>query len=116
MGRYAVAIKWRPETLRSLAFGSISGSYAALGAALANPIIQLKIANDTDANILISYDGVNDHEFVSSNSFVLFDVGTNKSIGDGLFLSEGDIIYVKQEVGAPTTGNVYMSAYYASNN
>jgi len=116
MGKYALAIRWRPETLRSLAFGSISGSYAALGAALANPIIQLHISNDTDANMLISYDGVNDHEFIAANSFILLDIGSNKSVGEGLFLSKGDSVYVKQESGAPTSGNIYMSAYYASNN
>ena len=111
---YALAVRWRAEDLRKLAFGSISGSYAALGGALQNPIVQFKIANDTDANIILSYDGINDHEFVADISFVLFDIGSNKSIGNGLFLAKGDILYVKQESGAPSSGNVYMSAYYPS--
>ncbi len=117
MSLYSLAIRWRPETLRSLAFGSISGAYAAVGAVLANPIISYKISNDTDANLLISYDGVNDHEFVASNSFVLFDTGANKSNrGEGLYLSQGDRIFVKQEVGAASSGTVYFSAYFASPN
>jgi len=117
MSTYSLAIRWRPETLRSLAFGGISGTFAAVGAVLANPISSYKISNDTDANLIISYDGVNDHEFVASNSFVLFDAGANKSNrGQGLFLSQGDRLFVRQEVGAPTSGNVYFSVYFASTN
>ncbi len=117
MSLYSLAIRWRPETLRSLAFGGISASFAAVGAVLANPIISYKISNDTDANLILSYDGVNDHEFLASNSFVLFDTGANKSNrGEGLYLSQGDRLFVRQEVGAPTSGNVYFSAYFASPN
>ncbi len=112
-----IAIRWRPETLRTLAFGSITANYVAVGAVLANPISSYKISNDTDVNLLISYDGVNDHEFIASNSFILFDIGANKSTrAEGLFLSQGDRIFVKQEVGAASSGTVYFSAYFASTN
>ena len=117
MSLYSLAIRWRPETLRSLAFGGISANYAAVGAVLANPIISYKISNDTDVNLLISYDGVNDHEFVASNSFVLYDTGANKSNrGEGLYLAQGDRIYVKEESAVVSSGNVYFSTYFASGN
>lgn len=116
MGLYSLAIRWRPEELRSLAFGSVAASYTALGAPMENPVVNYKISNLTDANILVSYDGATDHDIVSANGFVLYDVSSNKGKGDVLALTKGAQVYVKRESGAATSGNVYLTVFYASNN
>lgn len=99
------------ETLRSLAFGSISGTYAAVGSALANPARIVHVYNGTDADMFFSIDGTNNHFIVPSGGFILFDFTTNKSIDPGLFISQGTIFYVKQ-VTAPTSGSVYVAVVY----
>lgn len=103
------------EDLKSVAFGSISGTYVGVGTPFAHPVRLMCIDNDTDANILVSFDGISDKTFVASNGFKLFDLGTNRSeSGSTLELPAGTRVYVKQESGAPTAGTVYVTAIYAS--
>jgi hypothetical protein len=112
MSQASLAIRMKAETLRSLAFGSISGTYAGIGTALANPARIIHITNTTDVLLTYSLDGVNDHFIVPTNSFLLLDITTNQAQTLGCFLSQGDRLYVK---GAPTLGSTYLSVFYGSN-
>lgn len=70
----------------------------------------IRFSNSTDANLLISYDGVNDNDFVAANSAVVYDLTANKSTKAGFAeIPQGTTIYVRQEVGAPTLGNLYIT-------
>lgn len=105
----------RADTLRTLAFGSISGTYAALGTALAKTWRTFKLTNNTNGDLIISFDGVNDNLFLPANSFTLYDLSTNApndTLGESLVLSLGTQLYVKQST-APTSGAVYAEAFYA---
>ncbi len=100
------------EALRSLAFGSISGSYAALGTKLLNPARIIKIVNTTDADVLISVDGTADHDIVPAGGFFLYDLTTNHAGNlQGFYFPQGTQFYVKQ-VSAPTSGSVYLTVVY----
>jgi hypothetical protein len=106
----ALRAKWEP--LRSLAFGSISGTYAGIGTSFANPVRIMWIQNTTDVMLTFSQDGLVDNFVVQSDSFVLLDVTTNQSIPAGAFyFPEGERIYVK---GSPTMGSVYLSIIYGT--
>lgn len=108
-----LAVRMYPEVLRTLAFGSISGTYAGIGAAFLNPIRIMHVTNTTDVLLTFSFDGVNDHFVVPAGSFLLLDVTTNKSQNGGsLCISQGDRIYVK---GAPTSGSVYLATFFGKN-
>jgi hypothetical protein len=109
------AIRFRAEPVRSIAAGSISGTYMGVGTPIDHPSFQFFIQNLTDATLMFSLDGINDHFPLPASGFLLDDINSNKSIGNGLFLAEGDRLYVK-EVGTPTTGSVYFSVFYASDN
>jgi hypothetical protein len=105
-----LGIKILPETLRTIAFGSISGTYMGVGTAFLNPIRLIHITNTTDVLLTFSFDGINDHQVVPASSFVLLDITANATInGQGFFIAQGTRIYVK---GSPTLGSVYLSAYY----
>lgn len=109
------SVKIRYENLRLLAFGGISGAYASVGAAFAHPVRVLKINNLTNANILISFDGVNDKDIVAANSAWIHDYGSNKTdTGGSLDQSQGERVYVKQQSAAPTLGAVYVTVIYAA--
>lgn len=108
-----LSIRLLAETLRTLAFGSISGTYAGIGAALSHPARIIKITNTTDVLITISLDGVNDHDVVPTSSSYIIDIASNNVLPAGsLTISQGQRFYAK---GAPTSGAVYLSVYYGSN-
>lgn len=96
------------DKLRSLGFGSISGSYAAVGTSLTFPARLVCITNGTDGDMLFSIDGVNDYLFVAASSFKLFDLQTNRlNEQQQWVLPIGTQFYVK-ESSVPTKNSVYI--------
>lgn len=96
------------DTLRTLAFGSISGSYAAVGVVLVNPANAFRLINNTNGDMLFSVDGTNDNFFVPASSFVLYDIAANKSYpSNNLQVAAQTQFYVKQST-APTSGAIYI--------
>ena len=110
-------VRIRYEPLRSLAFGGISGSYAGVGTAFVNPVRILEIANNTDADLFISFDGIVDRDFIAAKTGKVLDYGTNRAnTGGQLDQAMGDRVYVRQVSGAATGGAVYVTVIYASAN
>jgi hypothetical protein len=109
------SMRLRYENLRSLAFGSISGSYTGVGLPFTNAVRMIKVANTTDANILISFNGIDDMDILPAQTAQIYDIGSNKSDQAGnLEQSAGERVYIKQESSAPTSGTVYVAVMYAS--
>jgi hypothetical protein len=109
----SLAIRMLPEPVRSLAFGSISGTYAGIGTSFSNAIRIIFVQNLTDSTLMFSLNGIDDHFPLPANGFLLLDVTANKTLPQGAFIAEGTRIYVK-EVGAPSMGNVYVSTFYGT--
>jgi len=111
------AVTAATEALRSLAFGSISGTYAAVGSVFANPCRILIIQNFTDTQMIFSDDAT-----VSAGKWTLpsggqlvIDYEANKTeTGGALAYPQGTQIYVKQ-AAAPSSGSVYVSVTYGKN-
>lgn len=100
------------DTLRTIAFGSISGTYAAVGTAFGFPVRLICITNSTDGDMLFSVDGINNCLFIAAGSFKLFDIGTNKVSSAPMWsIAAGTQFYVKQS-SAPTKGAVYIECLY----
>ncbi len=109
-----LAIRFAAEPVRSLAFGSIGASYAAVGTAVDNEIRQFLIQNLTDVTLMFSFDGINDHFPIPSDGFFLDDIASNKSLlAQSWILAKGTTLYVKR-IGAPSTGSVYFSVFYGA--
>lgn len=103
----------RIDTIRTLGFAGISGSYAAVGSAFTvNPRI-ICITNNTAGHLYFTDDNTVDKLFVAAGSFKLFDLTSNIIPGkdDTFVLAEGTQIYVKQ-ITAPTSGAVYIELIY----
>lgn len=105
------------DTLRTLAFGGISGTYAAVGSALSvNPRI-ICITNNTDGDMIFSDDNtsVPGKLFLAKGSFKLFDLTANlvTQKDDSFVIAIGTVIYVKQ-VSAPSMGGVYLEYIYGN--
>ncbi len=105
----------RADTLRTLAFGGISGAYATVGTPLAHSWRIFRITNNTNGDLFISLDGTNNNFFVPASSFVLYDLSTNApplKVTDNLMLPIGTQFYVKQS-SAPSQGAVWIEGIYA---
>ncbi len=99
------------EDLRSLAFGSISGTYAAVGTATTHRVRSFCITNATQGGMIFSLDSTNanGHMFVPANTAKLYDVQSNMNTNadDSYVFPIGTQFYVKQ-VTAPISGAVYI--------
>lgn len=100
------------DPLRSLAAASISASYANVGTAFAFPMRLIKIVNNTDGDLTVSYNGgASDQDFVTKNSFVLYDICSNHDLDGYWFMGVGTQVSVK---GTPSSGSVYVIAMYGA--
>lgn len=101
------------DALRSIGFGSIGASYLPIGTAFSHAMRIIKVINTTDAGMIISYDGTTDNDYVPAGGFFLYDVTTNQvSNTSGWFFRNGTQVYVKYAT-APSSGSVFLSAFYA---
>jgi hypothetical protein len=110
-----MAKKAQFDTLRSLAFGSISGTYAAVGAALTVEPRIMYITNGTAGAMIFSIDNTNaDGNFaVLPGQTLAVNLTANMIPGkdDGFYIAKGTVMYVKQ-IAAPTSGAVYIAYVY----
>ena len=96
------------DTIRTLAFGSISGTYAAVGVPLIFPTRLICFTNNTDGDMFFSDDGVHNQLFVAAGSFKLFDLNTNRLNQQQLWVfAIGTQFYVAEST-APSKGAVYI--------
>lgn len=104
------------DTLRSLGFASISGTYAAVGTALTVEARIVCFTNKTAGDMIFSTDSTNSagQIFVPAGAFKLYDLTANLIPGkdDSFVLAKGTQFYVKQST-APTSGAVYIELVYA---
>lgn len=102
------SVKMVPEALRSLAFGSISGTYATVGT-ITNPSQMYIVQNLTNATITFSMDGANDNFVLPTMAFQILDIGTNHGIPGTCSVAAGTILRAK---GSPSSGSVYLTTFY----
>lgn len=102
------------DTLRVLAFGSVSGTYAKVGTDFAYPARIICFTNTTDADMIFSMDGTTDQLIVAAGGFKLFDITTNhRPVNqDDFVFAVGTQWWVKQ-AAATTKGAVYIEVIYA---
>ncbi len=105
------------DTLRSLAFGGISGTYTAVGTATTVEPRIICITNDTDAGMIFTDDTtVSAGKFyLPKGTFKLFDLTANlvPNHDDSFVIAKGVTIYVKQ-ASAPGSGAVYVEYIYGT--
>lgn len=104
------------DTLRSLGFASISGTYAAVGSALTVEARIICFTNKTQGDMIFSTDNTNadGQILVPAGSFKLYDLTANLIPGkdDSFVVAKGTQFYVKQST-APVSGAVYIENVYA---
>lgn len=103
------------EPMRTLAFGGISGTYAAVGDPLDNPCRVFCITNNTQGDMIFAVDNTvaAGHMFVAAGSYKLYDLQSNMNVqfDDKYVLPIGTQFYVKQDT-APVDGDVWIEVLY----
>lgn len=100
------------DALRSLASGSITTSYVAVGGPFVNPVRLICLTNNTDGDMFFSVDGSTNHLFIPKGAFKLFDLNTNRTNqGQWWVLPINTQFYVKYST-APMSGAVYIECLW----
>lgn len=108
------------ETLRQATPAQIGATYAAIGTALLHDCRIIQLTNASDGDVLISFDGVNDHVHLAAStagpaSYRQFNWTENQvEVNEGFFLAKGTIIYVKDGTSPPANGNVIVEVIYGA--
>lgn len=101
----------RTTPLATFDSATLSGTYAAvITGGLAKPCYLLRITNASNKDVTISFDGVNDSDYIFSNTAnnIPAIYGSQPSAYVAIF-PQGQQIYVKGSAG---TGNIYIAGYY----
>ncbi len=98
-----------PDPIRSINSASFTGSYQTVGTPLTHGARIIKFTNLSGVTVTLSWDGVNDHEVMPANSFVLIDVSGARENSQFLEVQSGTQFYAKGSAG---TGLFYISVYY----
>lgn len=103
------------EPLRTLAFGGISATYAAVGTASSHPTRLICFINNTQGDLIWSRDPTlaAGEIFTAASSYKLFDIQSNLNVNkeDSYVFRKGTQWYVKQ-VTAPISDSVYLEMVY----
>jgi hypothetical protein len=107
-------IRLESDAVRTLGFAAVGVGYTNIGTSFAHPTRILIVQNLTNATLMFSMDGgTTDHFPLASNGFLVLDCTANKVVDvGGFFIGIGTQMAVKQ-VGAPTSGSVYVTAMHA---
>lgn len=89
-----------PDPIRSIDSATFTGAYQAVSTPTTRPVRLIKFVNNSSVAVTISWDGINDHDFIPAGSFALYDVSTNK-VYDTLawYIRQGTQFYVKGAAG-----------------
>lgn len=96
------------ETLRSES--TIGAAYTAVGTAYTNRVVVVCFKNNTDGDVVISDDGVNDKFFFPAGSYNVWDVRTNAPNQTDLTLPINLQFYIKDGTTPSSSGTFYIEA------
>jgi hypothetical protein len=100
-----------PNPMQSISSSSITGSYQQIGNKLPFPARLIKVVNDSTKDVIISWDGVTDHDIVIGGGFTLYDIGTNRgNSSPSMDAMQGTALFAKGTAG---TGTIYLVSFYA---
>jgi len=104
-----------PLTLSTFAAGSLTTSFKAMNSSgITNSCILIRLVNDTNKDLTVSFDGVTSHDFVPAGTVLQLPFQSNLALSSGVAqLKKGTVVYIKSD--ASGTGNAYLSGYYQDN-
>lgn len=115
MSSASIALRLSCDPVRTAAAGAIIADYSGVGIAFTSPVRIFHLQNLTDATLMFSYDGVNDHFPLATQGFIVLDITANQALMQGFFMAQGQRLYVRNMVAemynAPTINSVWLTCY-----
>ena len=92
----------------------LTANYQPINAGFTDPGMVMHIVNTSDVSVMISYDGVTDHDVILEDNEVVYNMQLNNQPSD-LIAEEhtGTVVYVKQILGAGKGGDIYLTGYHS---
>ncbi len=103
-----------PETIRTVISSAFTGSFQTLGSPLNYACCLIKILNNTNQLVSISWDGVNIHDVLPSGSFTLYDINSDAGSQRGLYVPQGTQFWINGPAPGANTGSIYLIAFHTS--
>jgi len=102
-----------PVDLSSFDVSTLTGTYQAVnGTGLSYGCFMIQFTNDSTSDVTISFDGVNDHEFIPGTADTIsrnvMQINASNFSSHPVVFPKNTVIYVKGSAG---TGNFYVSGY-----
>jgi hypothetical protein len=92
--------------------GTLTGGFDVAYDGIPRAIFLIRIINDSDQDVKVSYDGIDDHDMVIADGRLEINFQTNKQPRSHVaLLPVGTKIYLHGP-GQGGTGNIYISGYY----
>lgn len=108
-----ISTRTLPEDLRSLGHAAIGLNYVGIGVPLLFPSILMIISNFTNRDLLVSFNGVDDHLYVVVGQTLTLNFAANSCGDNGMFIANDTRIYAKESAaGAPTIGTIQVMSFY----
>ena len=100
-----------PIELQSIDSSTLSAAnYTAIGNPIEGALTIIRITNASDEDVIISYDGVNEHGYIVSGGRFKDEFQSNARHDCGEWvLAKGTVIYAKGTAGI---GYIYVAGYY----
>lgn len=104
-----------PVVLTSINSGTFTGNYQVINATgLPYACFMIRIINNSDRDVTVSFDGTNDNDFVQDTQSIQIESQTNSQPNNFTCLfPKGTKVYVKGLAGG--TGLVYLAGYAQRN-
>lgn len=99
-----------PDVLRSIDSTTFNGTLQPVGGPLLHSARIIRFQNNTNMGCFISWDGINNHDYLPPGSFLLLDAASNKENSEVFDVQQGTQFYVNGT--AAGTGAFYISNYY----
>ena len=101
--------------MTSIDSATFTGNYQAVNVAGLPEACQLiRMTNDSNVDVTVSYDGVNPHDYIRTGDRLELNLQANSQPnGYAASLKQGTVVYV---AGAGGAGLVYLSGYYTPKN
>lgn len=101
----------RAIPLSSFDTNTLTGNYDVLTSGLPQACFLLRIVNDSNRDITISYDGATSHDYVVAGTHVEYNAQANNQPSAHVSLfQKGQAIHIMGTVGG--TGYIYLAGYY----
>jgi capsid protein len=101
--------------LASIDSATFTGNYLPInGAGLTEACSLIRITNDSNVDITISYDGATPHDYLRAGDKLELNLQANSQPNGYMsFLKQGQVVYV---LAAPGIGYVYLAGYFNPKN